>query len=211
PNKETNTVEIDLTRDTPLQESTLRVMRAALRDFYLIMKEAGLYAFANPLSSEVLVALKREQERALVNRGAPDLAGIRSETHERSRRRPIAFLRQRQAQGWKPEIRQELADVRQGIHAVLDAMLDSTGVSVREKAVLYLLQTTGARLHEIALMTVGGYQNEGIAGQAKVINKGSYGREIKTIYFKGNPKVQEAINEYIEQIRPLHDLQKRRR
>jgi len=77
--------------------------------------------------------------------------------------------------------------------------------------VLYLLQSTGARLHEIALMTVGGYQNEGIAGQARVMNKGSYGREIKTIYFTHNPRVQEALNEYLEQVRPLHDLQGRSR
>jgi hypothetical protein len=49
PHKDTDTVEIDLTRDTPLQESTLRVMRAALRDFYLVMRGAELYAFANPL------------------------------------------------------------------------------------------------------------------------------------------------------------------
>jgi hypothetical protein len=55
--RDVNTVEITLTRETPLRESTLKVMRAALRDFYLVMKEAGLYAFANPLSSEVLVAL----------------------------------------------------------------------------------------------------------------------------------------------------------
>jgi site-specific recombinase XerD len=211
PKKDSDTVEIDLTRDTPLQESTLRVMRAALRDFYLVMKEAGLYAFANPLSSETWVALKREQERALANRGAPDRAGVREETHEQSRRRPTAFLRQRQAQGWKPEVRKELADVRQGIHAVLDAMLDSTEVSAREKAVLHLLQSTGARIHEVALMTVGGYQNEGIAGQAQVMNKGSYGREVKTIYFAYNPRVREALNEYIEQVRPLHDPQGRSR
>lgn len=211
PKKDSDTVEIDLTRDTPLQESTLRVMRAALRDFYLVMKEAGLYAFANPLSSETLVALKREQERALANRGAPDRAGVREETHEQSRRRPTAFLRQHQAQGWKPEVRKELADVRQGIHAVLDAMLDSTEISAREKAVLHLLQSTGARIHEVALMTVGGYQNEGIAGQAQVMNKGSYGREVKTIYFAYNPRVQEALNEYIEQVRPLHDPQGRSR
>ncbi len=210
-NRETDTVAIDLTRDTPLRESTLRVMRAALRDFYLVMKEAGLYAFANPLSSEVLVALKREQEQALANRGAPDYAGVRGETHEQSRRRPTAFLRQRQAQEWKPEIRKELADVRQGIHAVLDTMLDSTEVSAREKAVLHLLQSTGARIHEVALMTVGGYQNEGIAGQAQVMNKGSYGREIKTIYFAHNPRVQEALNEYFEQVRPLHDQEGRSR
>src|SRR5260221_7709227 len=175
------------------------------------MKEAGLYAFANPLSSEVLVALKREQERTLANKGAPDQAGIREETHEQSRRRPTAFLRQHQPQGWKPEVRKELADVRQGIHAVLDALLDSSEVSAREKAVLHLLQSTGARLHEVALMTVGGYQNKGIAGQAQVMNKGSYGREVKTIYFAHNPRVQEALNAYLEQMRPLHDPQKRRR
>jgi hypothetical protein len=66
-------------------------MRAALRDFYLVMKEAGLYAFANPLSSDVLVALKREQERCIAAKGAPDQAGIRQETHEQSRRRPIGI------------------------------------------------------------------------------------------------------------------------
>jgi integrase len=211
PQRDSDSVKIDLTRDTPLRESTLKVMRAALRDFYLVMIEAGLYAFANPLSSEVLVALKREQERTLANKGAPDHAGVRGETHEQSRRRPTAFLRQHQAQGWKPEVRKELADVRKGIHDVLDAMMDSSEISAREKAVLYLLQSTGARLHEIALMTVGGYQNEGIAGQAQVMNKGSYGREIKTIYFTHNPRVQEALNEYLEQVRPLHDLQGRSR
>ncbi len=203
--RDLDTVEITLTRETPLRESTLKVMRAALRDFYLVMKEAGLYAFANPLSSEVLVTLKREQERTLANKGAPDQAGIREETHEQSRRRPTAFLRQHQPQGWKPEVRKELADVRQGIHAVLDALLDSPEVSLREKAVLHLLQSTGARLHEVALMTVGGYQNKGIAGQAQVMNKGSYGREVKTIYFAHNPRVQEALNAYLEQMRPLHD------
>jgi hypothetical protein len=166
---------------------------------------------ANPLSSEVLVALKREQERTLANKGAPDHAGVREETHEQSRRRPTAFLRQHQAQEWKPEVRKELSDVCEGIHTVINAMLDSPEVSVREKAVLHLLQSTGARLHEVVLMTVGGYQNEGISGQAQVMNKGSYGREVKTIYFAHNPQVQEALNAYLEQERPLYDPQKRRR
>lgn len=211
PQRDSDSVKIDLTRDTPLRESTLKVMRAALRDFYLVMKEAGLYAFANPLSSEVLVALKREQERTLTNKGAPDHAGVRGESHEQSRRRPTAFLSLMLAQEWKPEVRKELVDVREGIHKVVDAMLDSAEISVREKAVLHLLQSTGARIHEVALMTVGGYQNEGIAGQAQVMNKGSYGREIKTIYFADNLRVQEALNAYLEQVRPLYDPQQRRR
>ncbi len=204
-------VDIIPTRETPLRPSTLQVLRAALRDFYLVLKDAGLYAFTNPLSSEVLVALKREQTRTLANSGAPDHAGIREETHEQSRRRPTAFLRHPKDQEWKPELRRELADVREGMHAVLNAMLNSNEVPPREKAVLELLQNTGARLHEVVFMSVGGYRNEGVAGQARVVNKGSYGREVKTIYFAHNPKVGQALLTYLEQVRPLYDSQGRQK
>jgi integrase len=205
PGEDGESMEIVSTRETPLRPSTLRVLRAALRDFYLVLKEDGLYVFANPLSSEVLIALRQEYTRSVANRGAPDHAGIRGETWEQSRRRPTAFLRHPTAQEWRPELRKELADVREGIHKVLDALLDSQKVSLREKAVLTLLQNTGARLHEIVTLSVGGYRNEGIAGQARVINKGSLGCEIKTIYFGHNPKVQQVLTTYIEQIRPLYD------
>jgi integrase len=211
PGTDGESIEIVPTRDTPLRPSTLRVLRAALRDFYLVLKDAGLYAFANPLSSEVLVALKREHTRTLANRGAPDHVGIRGETWEQSRRHPTAFIRHPKDHGWQPEVRRELADVREGMHTVLDTLIDSHQVSPREKAVLELLQNTGARLHEIVLMTVGGYRNEGVAGQAQVVNKGSMGREIKTIYFVHNPKVEQALTAYIEQVRPLHDQHGRKR
>jgi site-specific recombinase XerD len=211
PGKDGESVEIVSTRDTPLSPSTLRVLRAALRDFYLVLKDAGLYAFTNPLSSEVLVALKREHMRSLANSGAPDHAGIRGETREQSRRRPTAFIRHPKDQGWQPEIRRELADVREGMHKVLDALMDNRQVSLREKAVLALLQNTGARLHEVVLMTVGGYRNEGIAGQAQVVNKGSMGREVKTIYFAHNPQVEQILSAYLESVRPLHDSHGRKR
>ncbi len=178
PRKDEERVDVALTRDTPVSVSTLRVMRAALRDFYLVLRDVGLYPFPNPLTSEILVTLKREHTHALANRGAPDHAGIRGETREQSRRRPTAFLHYAEAYGWKPELRKELADVREGIHKVLDAMIDSSEVPLREKVVLELLRNTGARLHEVALLTVGGYRNEGIAGQAKVVNKGSMNADV---------------------------------
>lgn len=205
PRKDQERVDVALTRETPVSASTLRVMRAALRDFYFVLKDAGLYAFANPLSSETLIALKREQTQALANRGAPDHAGIRGETREQSRRRPTAFLHHPEAQGWKPEIRKELADVREGMQKVLDALIDSKDLPLREKTVLELLRNTGARLHEVVLLSVGGYRNAGIAGQAKVINKGSYGREVKTIYFAHNPRVEQLLTAYLKQVRLLHD------
>jgi len=85
PGRDREGIEIIPTRDTPLCESTLRVIRAALRDFYLVMKDEGLYPFPNPLSSETLIAFKREYTLALANRGAPDHAGVRAETHAQSR------------------------------------------------------------------------------------------------------------------------------
>ena len=187
------------TRDTPLQESTLQVFRSALRDFYLIMRDERLYAFSNPLTSDTLLSLKHLHDQAIVNSGAPDHAGIRGETHERSRRQPTAFIRYPKAQEWKPDQRKELADVRVGIHCVLDAMIKCPEISCREKIVLELLRNTGARLHEITGLSVGGYQNDGIAGQAQVVSKGSLGREIKTIYFAHNPNLMRLFTHYLNQ------------
>jgi integrase len=77
--------------------------------------------------------------------------------------------------------------------------------------VLELLRNTGARLHEIVLLTVGGYRNEGIAGQAQVVSKGSLGREIKTIYFTHNPRVMQLLTRYLEHIRRQWDRKHRTR
>lgn len=199
------------TRDTPLQESTLQVFRSALRDFYLIMRDEGLYAFSHPLTSETLLTLKRLHNQSIANSGAPDHAGIRGETHERSRRQPTAFIRYPKAREWRPDLRKELADVRMGIHKVLDAMVQCPHISCREKIVLELLRNTGARLHEIVGLSVGGYRNAGIAGQAQVVSKGSLGREIKTIYFAHNPKVIQLLTQYLNRYRPQVDPQQRAR
>lgn len=193
------------TRDTPLQGSTLQVFRSALRDFYLIMKDERLYAFSNPLTSDTLLALKRLHDQAVANAGAPDHAGIRGESHERSRRQPTAFIRYPKAREWKPDLRKELADVRVGIHSVLDAMMECRQISCREKIVLELLRNTEARLHEIVGLSVGGYRNEGVAGQAQVVSKGSLGCEIKTIYFAHNPNVMRLLTHYLNRLRPQLD------
>lgn len=211
PERAQERVAILPTRDTPLQESTLQVFRSALRDFYLIMRDERLYAFPNPLTSDTLLSLKRLHDQAIVNRGAPDHAGIRGETHGRSRRQPTAFIRYPKAREWKPDLRKELADVRVGIHTVLDAMRECRQISCREKIVLELLRNTGARLHEIVGLSVGGYRNEGIAGQAQVVSKGSLGCEIKTIYFAHNPNVMQLLTHYLTRLRPQVDPGQRAR
>jgi site-specific recombinase XerD len=207
--RELERIAVVPTRDTPLQESTLQVFRSALRDFYLIMREEGLYAFSHPLTSETLLTLKRLHDQSIANRGAPDHAGIRGETRGRSRRQPTAFIRYPKAREWKPDLRKELADVRMGIHKVLDALMECPDISCREKIVLELLRNTGARLHEIVELSVGGYRNEGIAGQAQVVSKGSLGRESKTIYFAHNPKVMQLLTQYLNRYRSQVDPERR--
>ncbi len=211
PERAQERVAILPTRDTPLQESTLQVFRSALRDFYLIMRDERLDAFPNPLTSDTLLSLKRLHDQAIVNSGAPDHAGMRGETHGRSRRQPTAFIRYPKAREWKPDLRKELADVRGGIHTVLDAMRECRQISCREKIVLELLRNTGARLHEIVGLSVGGYRNEGIAGQAQVVSKGSLGCEIKTIYFAHNPNVMQLLTHYLNRLRPQLDPGQRAR
>ena len=169
------------------------------------MRETGLYAHANPLTSEVLTRLKHVQEQAVDNRGAPDYAGIRGESRARSRRRPTAFIHQARAEEWAPDGRTDTATVRAGMHAALDAMIDGRDIGLRERAVLLLLRYTGARVHEVAGLSVGGYRRDGVVGRARVVNKGSFGREVKTIDFSAAPIVQRALTRYLREERPRHD------
>ncbi len=50
---------VELTRESPLSQSSLRVLLAAMRDFYAVMAEAGLYAYANPMCSSRTLHLPR--------------------------------------------------------------------------------------------------------------------------------------------------------
>ena len=50
---------LTLTGSSPLSASSLRVLLAAIRDFYAVMAEAGLYAYANPMCSQILSALEK--------------------------------------------------------------------------------------------------------------------------------------------------------
>lgn len=134
--------------------------------------------------------------------------GKRMGAHDDNRR--LSFVIPRRGE-WKPDLRKELADVRVGIHTVLDAMRECRQISCREKIVLELLRNTGARLHEIVGLSVGGYRNEGIAGQAQVVSKGSLGCEIKTIYFAHNPNVMQLLTHYLNRLRPQLDPGQRAR
>src|SRR5690242_18069001 len=51
--QDTDGYRVQLTGGSPLSQSSLRVFFAALRDFYLVMHEANLYTYDNPMRCSV--------------------------------------------------------------------------------------------------------------------------------------------------------------
>ncbi len=191
---------IALSGTSPLSQSGLGVLLAAIRDFYREMAEAGYYPYFNPLTSQLLEKWRRERIRLIANAGAPDHAGIRSESWEESMQHPTAYFRHLKV--WKPEHGIDTAATRQRMGEALAFMIDHTSCQ-RDKAVLLLLRHTGARLHEVLRMTAGGYRKAHDPHKAYVINKGSLEREEKLIFFPDT--VENELTRYIRGERAKHD------
>ncbi len=199
---------IELTGASPLSQSSLRVLLAALRDFYAVMAEAGLYAYANPMCSQMLQRWKHEHIKSIANRGAPEHAGIRSESWHETNRFPTAFFRQRRGEVWKPNVALTSEQIQQRMNADLDWMTLHAPTQ-RDRLVFMILRETGARLSEVLTMTAGGYRKAKDPYQAYVTNKGSYGREEKLIRL--SPRIEAALVQYVRSERAKLDPHGRKR
>ncbi len=144
---------VELTGTSPLSQSSLRVLLAAIRDFYAVMAEAGLYAYANPMCSQLLQHWKRERMKSIANSGAPDHAGIRPESWHETNSQPTAFFRQRRGEPWKPDVTLTSEQIQQRMNTDLDWMTRHASTQ-RDRLVFMILRETGARLSEILSMTV---------------------------------------------------------
>ncbi len=199
---------IDLTSASPLAQSSLRVLLAAIRDFYAVMIEAGLYAYTNPMCSDLLQRWKREHLKSLENSGAPDHAGIRKETWQETHQRPTAYFRPRRGNVWKPNSALTSKSIQEQLATDLTWMVQHAPTQ-RDRLVLMLLRETGARLSEILGLTAGGYRKAKDPYQAYVTNKGSYGREEKLIRF--SQPIEAALVRYVRTERAKLDPQERKR
>jgi site-specific recombinase XerD len=193
---------IETSKDSPLSKSGLGVLLAAIKDFYRVMRDAGYYAYPSPMTSQLLEQWRRERARLIGSSGAPDHAGIRSESWEESRRHPIAYFRQGKRKQWQPKIALESAEVRERMWNAL-VYMTAHAPTQRDKVVLLLLRHTGARLHEILGMTVGGYRKATDPFSAFVVNKGSLGREEKLVTFLDTD--EEELLKYIRGERARYD------
>jgi hypothetical protein len=194
---------IETTGSSPLSKSSLGVLLAALTSLYDTLVDAGYYPFPNPMRSERLIALKYEHLLHVKNAGAPNHAGIRSETHqETSQACPTTFFRQKRGKVWAPEIVMEPYAAQERMRKTIDYMIQHATFQ-RDQVILLLLRQTGARLSEVIEMTVGGYRKASHAGRALVKNKGSRGREEKTIYF--TDVIEEHLLKYVRTERARYD------
>jgi len=200
---------LDTTQGTPVAPSTIGVFLAALGSFYDEMIAEGMYPFHNPMISPELLRRKREHLRQIRNAGAPDHAGIRGESHrETSEHFPTAMFRLGRARIWEPGIVGETAEVQQQVRAMVQHMIKHAPNQAIE-LILLLLRYTGARISEVLEMTAGGYRKCPEPHAAMVKNKGSHGKETKTITFP--PGIVKKLHAYIASERAQNDRQHRTR
>ena len=200
---------VETTGASPLSKSSLGVLLAALSSLYDTLVDADYYPYQNPLRSERLTVLKRAHLNQVKNAGAPDHAGIRSESHQETQQAyPTAFFQQKRGKVWEPSVVMEPDAVQEHMRTVIDSMIEHATFQ-RDQVILLLLRQTGARLSEIIEMTVGGDRHAGHAGRAFVKTKGSRGREEKLIYF--TDVIEEQLLTYVRTERAIHDPQGRKR
>jgi hypothetical protein len=200
---------VQTTGASPLSKSSLGVLLAALTSVYDTLIGAGYYAYRNPMRSERLIQLRQEHLRHVKNAGAPDDAGIRSETRtETTRAFPTNQFRQRRGKVWEPQVVLEPDAVQERMRQTVDYMIQHATFQ-RDQVILLLVRQTGARISEVIEMTAGGYRAARHAGRALVKNKGSRGREEKTIHF--TTSVERHLLNYVQTERAKYDPQGRKR
>jgi integrase len=196
---------VQTTSTSPISKSSLGVLLAALTSVYDTLIGVGYYAYRNPMRSERLVQLKQQHLRQIKNAGAPDHAGIRSETRaETNRAFPTNQFRQRRGKVWEPQIVLEPEIVQERIRKTIDYMIQHA-MFQRDQVILLLVRQTGARISEVIEMTAGGYRTAQHTGRALVKNKGSRGYEEKTIHF--TTSVDQYLHRYIRTERAKYDPQ----
>jgi integrase len=171
---------------SPLSTNGLHLLIAALRCLYTVMRRGvfdaadqrfhPLYAFDNPMYSKVLVAWRAEHRKWVRNAGAPDHAGIRSQSRAVEAQQPVGFF-QVKRQPLEPPVARDSEPTRLAILAGVRYMIDHA--PARDAVILRIMLESGARVSEVLGLTAGGLRRArnpkiGIDVTALVRNKGEH-------------------------------------
>jgi integrase len=205
---------IQATNQSPISSNGLHLLIAALRSFYTVMRQGvfdpedqrfhPLYAYENPMYSPVLLAWRAEHRKWVRNAGAPDYAGIRSESRAESARQAVGFF-QVKRQPLEPPVARDAEGTRLAILAGVRYMIEHA--APREAVILRMLLESGARVSEVLALTAGGLRRAqnpkiGIDVTALVRNKGEH-TESKAIWCSADTRDQ--LRRYIARERSKMD------
>jgi integrase len=205
---------------SPMSTNGLHLLIAALRSFYTVMRRGvfdptdqrfhPLYAFDNPMYSKVLMAWRSKHRQWIRNAGAPDVAGIRSQSRAAEAQQPVGFF-QVKRQPLEPPVARDSEPTRLAILAGVRYMIDHA--AAREAVILRILLESGARVSEVLGLTAGGLRRAhnpkiGIDVTALVRNKGEHTIR-KPIWCSADTR--EQLRRYIARERSQVDAQGRTR
>src|SRR6266498_4727759 len=212
---------VQATSRSPMSNSGLHLLIAALRSFYSVMQRGvfddhrdqrfyPLYAYDNPMYSPILVAWRSEHRKWIRNAGAPDHAGIRSESRADSARQPVGFFQVR-VQPLEPPVARDSESTRLAILAGVRYMIDHA--RAREAVILRVMLESGARVSEVLALTARGLRMAhnpkiGIDIAAFVRNKGDH-TLAKPIWCSA--ETREQLHRYIARDRSQLDPHRRTR
>ena len=193
-------VLVSLTAASP---QTVKLFLSALKTFYRAAAQEGLYGHPNPLVDAAAAALLetpqwRDAEQA---EGFPRMPSVSGLVSPRPQDRLTDSYYVLQGNEWKPQIVDDPGLYRR----VLDAGAKFRDWGEREDCVARLLFESGARVSEVTGLSLGGWQALGLLTQARVINKGSRGRPVKTLVFRKD--TAKRLHQYFDGQRRVHDLQ----
>lgn len=211
---------VQSTNRSPMSANGLHLLIAALRSFYTVMQRGvfdaldqryhPLYAFDHPMYSKVLVAWRSQHHKWIRNAGAPDHAGIRSESRAASARQPVGFFQVR-VQPLEPPVARDSESTRLAILAGVRYMIDHA--PAREAVILRIMLESGARVSEVLGLTAKGLRMAhnpkiGIDVAAFVRNKGDH-TLAKPIWCSADTR--EQLQRYIARDRSQLDPRQRTR
>jgi site-specific recombinase XerD len=191
-------VLVSLTATSP---QTVKLFLSALKTFYRAASQEGLYTHPNPLvdapaAGSIETQRWRDAEQA---EGFPRMPSVSGLALPRPQQRLTDSYYVLQGNEWKPYIVDDPGLYRR----VLDAGARFHGWGEREDCVVRLLFESGARISEVTGLSLGGWQMLGGMTQARVINKGSRGRPVKTLVFRKD--TAKRLQRYFDGERRAHD------
>jgi hypothetical protein len=197
-------VGFQLVARTAATRSGVGLFLAALKFFYRVVREEGIYAHENPLVDQVSIALATiEQTAAKDSRLAPRMPARSGVVEPRSHARLSDSYFKLIGEDWVPQI---VDDPTLPARVLAGGRL--VGWHLREVCVARILFESGGRISEVVGLTLGDWHDRGLKQEASAFSKGSHGRRIKFLRFSAN--TAKLLRRYFDGERRTHDSGHRR-